>query len=808
MHAVPACPACGMPRSDLAVACPHCGAPSAAATEGARKSVALLFADIAGSTPLIDGKDPETAHDLLTPALDLIAACVRRYGGTVNRVTGDGVMALFGAPSAMEDHVLAACCAAVAMQAELPAAAPGIALRVGIHAGEVMIHAVRAGGASGLDAAGDAVHLAARLQQAAEPGKTLVSGTIVRAAGARLSATPLPPMLLRGLAAPVAVSELTGVSPELTRLEAAGAATLAPFVGRTEESMILAKAMAEARVGRGAAIALSGEAGIGKSRLIHEFARHGLLDVALHEATFLRWREAVGFHPLRPLLRRLLLLDAAAPAEEAHARIAAMLAAWPEALRDADALAAVLDFSPTAAWRALDPKARRRRMVAVTVEMLARLAEAAPVLLVVDDLHWADAETLEVLGVLAARAGALAMLLVLCWRPEFADTLARQPAVLVLPMDPLDPADAADLAGRLLAEGDTAEAQRLAQRAAGNPLFIESQAAARREQGTATPLPDTVRALLGARIDRAGTNEKRLLEAMAAHGEAAPIALIAELAELPAAAASDAAATLAERRLAVAEGVGAAATLACAHALIQDVTYADMTRARRRVQHGRTLHVLECRAGDAVEPVAETLARHARLAEDFPRLVRFARMAGKRAAARNANTEAVRFYEDALDAVGKLPVDSKHLAIDVQCEMRNPLEMYEPTRLIPYLEQAATLADELGDALRISRTQSFLAHAHWVAGRPAQSIKHGQRAIRLARRADSIDALIPALYHCGLACFGAGRLKGAASLLEQVGRRAKPTKDYGLNTAPTVLAQSYLARTLAEQGRFNESAMS
>jgi hypothetical protein len=672
-----------------------------------------------------------------------------------------------------------------------------------------MIHPVRADGASGLDAAGDAVHLAARLQQAAEPGTILVSGAIVRTAGARLSATLLPPMLLRGLAAPVAVSELTGVAPELTRLEAAGAATLAPFVGRTEEQMILAEAMADARAGRGSAVALAGEAGIGKSRLIQEFARHGLLDVAVHEATCLRWREAVGFHPLRPLLRGLLLLDAAAPAEEAHARIAAVLAAWPEAARDADALAAVLDFSPSAAWRALDPKARRRRMVAVTVELLARLAEAAPALLVVDDLHWADAETLEVLGALAARAGTLSMLLVLGWRPEFADALARQPAVLVLPLGPLDPADAAELAARLLDDADMAEAQRLARRAAGNPLFIETQAAARREQGTAASLPDSVRALLGARIDRAGAHEKRLMEAMATHGEPASLELMAELAELAMADAADAAASLTARRLAVAEGVGAAATLACAHALIQEVTYADMTRARRRVLHARTLHVLERRAGDTVEPLAETLARHARLAEDFPRLVRFARMAGRRAAARNANTEAVYFYTDALDALGRMPGADPVLAVDLRFDVRQPLyRMGRIAELRARLEEAAVFAEALGDAKRLGELYVFMSHHAWLAGAHDAALSAAERVDRLAEREGDAALALRAVFQRGLALFGLERCAESASCMARVAAACETPElvgRYGLDRWLAVTALAYQVRALADLERFEEA---
>ncbi|MCC7284332.1 MAG: AAA family ATPase [Acetobacteraceae bacterium] len=809
MPAPLACPACGMPRASPDLACAQCGAP-AVGTDAARKSVAVLFADIAGSTSLIEGQDPETAHALLRPALDLVAACVRRFGGTVNRVTGDGVMALFGAPSAMEDHVLAACCAAVAMQAELPDAAPGIGLRVGLHAGEVLVHALHADGASGLDAAGDAVHLAARLQQAAEPGKILLSGTAARAAGARVTALSLPPMRLRGITAPVAASELTAVAPELTRLEAAGAATLAPFVGRSRELAILAEAMDAAVACRGSAIALSGEAGIGKSRLVREFSRQGPAELAVHEATCRRWREAVGFHPLRPLLRRMLLLDAATPAAEAQARIGAMQAAWPEPLRDADALAAVLDLPAAGPWRTLDPKARRRRMILVTVEMLTRLAEAGPVLLAVDDLHWADAETLSVLAALADRLCTLPMLLVLSWRPDFEDPLVQNPTVRVLALGSLDQSDATDLAARLLAGTDPAEAALLARRAAGNPLFIETQAAARREQGTAAPLPDSVRALLGARIDRAGVYEKRLIEAMATHGEPAPIELIAELAELPVNNAAEAAATLTARRLAVAEGVGAAAELACAHPLIQEVTYADMTRARRRVQHARSLHVLERRAGEAVEPLAETLARHARIAEDSPRLVRFARMAGRRAAARDANTEAVGFFNDALEALARLPGADPALAVDLRFDVRDPLfRLGRTAEVRTRLEEASRFADGLGDPVRQGQLAILLSHITWLSGDHAASEAAADRAAAIgAARNDTALAVRATFQHASIALARGQHGRAADQFAEVAARHGEvaPANRYGVDAPLAVIALCYGARALIDAGRLEEAS--
>jgi len=673
--------------------------------------VAVLFADIAGSTPMVADQDPESALSLLRPTLDAMAACIRRYGGTVNRVTGDGIMALFGAPAAMEDHALAACCAALAMQEDKSRPALRLPIRIGVHVGEVVVHALQADGAAGLDAAGEVVHLAARLQQEADPGTILVSAAVLRAAGPRVTAEPKGSLALRGLARPTDVFTLVAAAPELTRLEAAGAALLSPFIGRDDELSLLEAARNAVQQGQGRAIALVGEAGIGKSRLMREFgARHGS-EMALVQGQCLRWRDKIAFHPLKPLLRRRMLLDTETPLETQRALLDSAVAAWPAPGNDATALAALLDLPTDAPWRAQEPQARRRRMVAACSAALRQLVHRTPVLLMIDDMHWADTETQNALEALAADLTDTRMLLVLGWRPEFTAPLSSHRSVQRLSIGALPVSQAQAMSAQLLGEqsGDPGLAERLATRCGGNPLFIEAQAAAHREGAADGDLPQDVRALLGARIDRADTDGKRLLEAMAVHGEPAPIGMLAEIAELPPLAANDAAGVLASRGLAVAQGVGAAALLSCSHALVQDVAYADMLRSRRRVLHARIGETLERMAGDRVEEFSETLARHARRAEDWARLVRHARTAGRRAAARNANREAVRFLDDAADALDRLPEAEPALAVDVRFDLRQPL--FRLGRMDELRTRLSEAAHPAGQSVRVPEPRGLALRA-------------------------------------------------------------------------------------------------
>lgn len=761
-----------MPRPDAAAACPHCAAPAAGPPVRTRRPATVLSAALG----------PQ--------AVAQARAAIRRHGGSITQAGPDSLLAVFGTGAG--DHVLAACAAALAMQ-ELPAAAA-----IGLHTGQVVIHPARPGSPAGADASGEAVHAALRLQRAAAPGETLVSDVLVRAAGAAIRVRPAP--------AGTALL-LQAIAPDLAVLEAAGNRALAPFVGRAQERKTLADAAAQARTGRGQALVLVGAAGIGKSRLVAEFVRHDMPGMAVHAAQCLRWRETVGFHPLKPLLRELLLLDGADTPASLAPRIAPRTALWSDIEGDAEALAAVLDQPPEGWWQQLDPRTRRQRMVEATARALLALSRDGPALLLVDDLHWSDPETRAVLTELAGWVADWPMLLLLGTRPPGPDEPDVPLPVPQLVLGPLPAEDGAALAARLLeAEANPLLSARLAQQAGGNPLAIVAQAAAQREAGHDAPVAEDVHSLLGASIGRADAAGRRVLEAMAAHGEPAPVPLLAEFAGLSEQTVALAGTALVQRGLAQAEGSAEWARLSCAHALVQETAYAGISAARRRALHARIGRVVEQHAGERVEEEAETLARHAERAGELPRLVRFARIAGRRAATRFSNRQAVRFYDDALDALGRMRGVDPGIAIDLQCEMRNPLEMFDPHRLIPSLEHAADIAVQIGDEARAGIAQSLLAHACWVAGRPVEGIGHGRRAVRVGRRTAQPELLVPALYHSGLAHYGAGRLRAATRLFRQVVRHADPAETYRLNTSPLILARSYLARALAEQGLFAESA--
>jgi class 3 adenylate cyclase len=291
---------------------------SKSALEGERKQVTVLFADLKGSTELIADLDPEAAQQLLDPALHAMMAAVHRYEGTVNQVLGDGIMALFGAPLAHEDHAVRACYAGLAMQAALRRYAEEVRrshglemqARVGLNSGEVVVRAIGNDLHMDYSAVGQTTHLAARMEQLATPGSIRLTAATLRLVEGLVQANALGPFPVKGLAELVEVFALVGVSALHQRLQASAARGLTRFVGRQTELEALTHARERARAGQGQVVAMVGEAGVGKSRLVYEFVHsHGTQGWLVLESASVSYGEATPYFPVIDLLKRYVHLE-------------------------------------------------------------------------------------------------------------------------------------------------------------------------------------------------------------------------------------------------------------------------------------------------------------------------------------------------------------------------------------------------------------------------------------------------------------------------------------------------------------------
>jgi class 3 adenylate cyclase len=403
---------------------------SRTALEGERKQVTVLFADLKGSMELLADRDPEDARAILDPVLEHLMDAVHRYEGTVNQVMGDGIMALFGAPIAHEDHAVRACYAALAMQASVKQYAAEVQrtrgvplhIRVGLNSGEVVVRAIGNDLHMDYTAVGQTTHLAARMEQLAMPGSILITAEVFRLAEGYVQVTSLGSMPIKGLPDPAEVYEVTGAGPVRTRLQAAAARGLTRFVGRRSELETLHQALERAGAGHGQVVGVVGEPGVGKSRLFYEFAHsHRTTGWLILESSSVAYGRATPYLPLIDLLNAYFQLEARDDARRIREKVTGKLLTLDETLKPTlPAILALLDVPvEDAAWQALEPLQHRRHTLEAVRHLLIRESRVQPVLVVFEDLHWIDTETQAVLDRLVESLPTAHLLLLVNYRPEY-----------------------------------------------------------------------------------------------------------------------------------------------------------------------------------------------------------------------------------------------------------------------------------------------------------------------------------------------------------------------------------------------------
>jgi class 3 adenylate cyclase len=533
---------------------------SKAALEGERKQVTVLFADLKGSMELLADRDPEDARKILDPVLEHMMEAVHRYEGTVNQVMGDGIMALFGAPLAHEDHAVRACYAALRMQESVKRYAEWVRreygvtvrIRVGLNSGEVVVRAIGSDLHMDYTAVGQTTHLAARMEQLAEPGSILLSPATMELAEGYVEVMPLGPLPVKGLLAPVEVYELVGAGAVHSRLHAAAARGLTRFVGRDNEVDQLRQALELAQAGHGQVVAVVGEPGVGKSRLYWEFTHshraHGWL---LLQSGSVSYGKATAYLPVIDLLKAYFHIEGRDETRIIREKVTGKVLSLDRALEPSlSALLSLLEVPvEDEAWGRLDPPQRGQRTLDAVKRLLLRESQVQPLMLLVEDLHWIDAETQALLDSLVESLPTARLLLLANYRPEYQHGWGSKTYYRQLRIDPLPAESAETLLTSLLGTDKTLDSLKrtLIERTEGNPLFLEESVRTLAEtkaligergayrlaqDATAIQVPPTVQAILAARIDRLPPEDKRLLQAASVIGKDVPFGLLLAIAEL------------------------------------------------------------------------------------------------------------------------------------------------------------------------------------------------------------------------------------------------------------------------------------
>jgi len=811
---------------------------SKAALEGERKQVTVLFADLKGSMELLADRDPEEARKILDPVLERMMEAVHRYEGTINQVLGDGIMALFGAPVAHEDHAVRACYAALRMQEAIEKYSADlrrtdgiyVQIRVGLNSGQVVVRTIGSDLHMDYTAVGQTVHLAGRMEQIATPGSMLISADVLRLAEGYVAVKPIGPVSVKGLVEPVEVYELIGAGPVRTRLQAAAARGLSRFVGRSAELELLQHAREQAAVGDWQMVAIVGEAGVGKSRLLDEFTHsEGTRDWLVLEATSVPYGNATPYLPVIDALRRYFKIEPRDNAPAIREKVTGKVLALDESARDAipallDLLEALPEDHP---FRSLHPAQRRRYTVDGFSSLLLSERWIQPVLVIFEDLHWADAPTLELLDRIVDGLSGSRLLLLVSYRSEYRDEWNRRRNYRQLQIRPLARQSIEEILVLLLGTSPTLGSIKefLIERSQGNPFFLEEIVRTLAETGvlSGTPghyaaaktfsgdeVPSTVQAVLSSRIDRLPAREKRLLQEAAVIGQEVPLGLLSAISEL-----SD------EDLLASVASLQGADFLhesklfpdleyRFRHAVTHDVAYSEVLLQRRREIHARVAEAMESLYAGRLAEHIDRLAHHAFQGAQWERALTYLRQAGARAVERPANREAVALFEQALAALQRLPENRQRLeqAIDIHFDIRNALQpLGDLGRILKSLREAERLGVQIDDQRRLGWVGSYLAEHFRMLGDPASAAEAGERALAIARRLDDLPLQVVTNLPMGLLCHNLGDYRQALRFFRWNLTQLEGTLRYerfGLFGLPSVFSRSFLARSLAELGEFAE----
>ncbi|MGH7312993.1 MAG: ATP-binding protein, partial [Candidatus Rokuibacteriota bacterium] len=521
----------------------------------------MLLADLKGSMELLADRDPEEARQILDPILERMIEAVHHYEGTVNQVMGDGIMALFGAPLAHEDHAVRACYAALRMQERVGRYGDevqrthgvSVQIRVGLNSGDVVVRSIGSDLHMDYTAVGQTTHLAARMEQMAKPGSSLLTPATLRLVEGYVRVRPLGLVPIRGLGEPVEVFELQGAATGRTRLQVSAGRGLTRFIGRDTELGQLRGALERARGGHGQVVALVGEPGVGKSRLVWELIHsHRIQDWLVLQASSVSYGTATTFLPAIDLMRTYFGVDDGDDARRRRERLTGKLLTLDEALRPAlPALQSLLDLPvEDASWAGVGADQRRARILDAVKRLLLRESQVQPLLLVFEDLHWIDPDTQALLENLVESLPSHPVVLLVNYRPEYQHGWGSKTYYGQIRLDPLPPETAETLLEVLLGTdaGLAPLTSLLTERAQGNPFFLEESVRALAETGALVgergayrlgkpvqvlQVPATVQAILAARIDRLTPEDKSLLQSASVVGTGVPLPVLQAVADLP-----------------------------------------------------------------------------------------------------------------------------------------------------------------------------------------------------------------------------------------------------------------------------------
>lgn len=738
--------------------------------EGERKLVTVLFADVASFTSLSERLDPEEVHEIMDGCFKILMEEIHNYEGTINQFTGDGVMALFGAPLSHEDHAQRACHASLGIQRALRRYEEKVnrsfgvdfKMRIGLNSGPVVVGAIGDDLRMDYTAVGDTTNLAARMESLADPGSIMISAKTYRLAKAYFELKSLGEVPIKGKAEPQEVFELKGVSDVVTRLDASATKGLTKYIGRDLEVETLLQAFEKVQSGSGQIVGIVGEAGVGKSRLIFELRNKLGDDCQYLEGRCVQSGTLVPFLPLLDVLRLLFDIKEGEQGQSCQEKMREKILSIDSQLGSSQPAYQDLLSIPVEdpEWNRLEPKEKREKTFEALRNLLIRLSQNKPLILTVDDIHWIDKSSEEFLDYFIDWLTHTPILLLLLHRPEYTHPWGSKTYYRKIGLDQLSIGTSAQLVQSILEDGDMVPELRelILSRSAGNPLFMEELTYALLENGSIekrdskyvlsakaskVEVPDNVQGIIASRMDRLEDSIKRTMQVASVIGRDFAYSILQVITGLREELKSYLQ-KLQGLEFIYEKNIFPELEYIFKHAVTQEVAYGSLLLQKRKELHERIGEAIEAIHGEKIEEYIEMLAYQYSRSNNRQKAYHYLKLSGDKATRNNSAWEAYNYYKEAIGALKRLPEteeDKKdHVAV-VHAIIIPMIMLGFPKDSPAILEEGARLAEELGDKKSLIRFYSNIGLYHTNRGRITEGNRYSGRAFEEASRMQDVESM-------------------------------------------------------------------
>ncbi len=806
--------------------------------EGERKLVTVFFADVANYTSVSEKLDPEEVHQIMDGCFKILMDEIHRYEGTINQFTGDGVMALFGAPVAHEDHAQRACYAALSVQKTMEEYGDriekdtGVAfkMRIGLNSGPVIVGAIGDDLRMDYTAVGDTTNLGSRMESMARPGTILVSGNTHRLVRDFFEFESLGKLEVKGKKEPQEAFELIKTGEVATRIGASIAKGLTRFVGRKNSMATLLDAFDKVKSGSGQVVGLLGEAGVGKSRLLLEM-RNMLPqgEYSYLEGRCLQYGGSMAYLPVLDILRSYFDIKEGDREFLIRKKMEEKILDLDEKLKGVippfqSLLSLKVDDE---AFSRLEPKEKREKTFEALRDLMIRVSRQNPLVLVVEDLHWIDKTSEEFLGYLIGWLATAPILLLLLYRPEYTHPWGSKSYYTKIGLDQLGTESSSELVKAILEEGEVAPELRqlILNRAAGNPLFMEEFTHTLLENGSIErknekyvlnrkaediQVPDTIQGIIAARMDRLEENLKRTMQVASVIGRDFAFRILQTITGMREELKSyllnlQGLEFIYEKRL------FPELEYIFKHALTQEVAYSSLLLRRRKEIHEKIGRAIEELYPDRLEEFYEMLAYHYSRSDSLEKAVHYSRLSGEKAEGNYSHREACDFYKGALDLLNKLPetAENKKEKMEILYLMRLPLAFLGfPEGALGLLQQGEQLSKELGDERSLTRFHSAMGMYYSHKGDPQLAMKYSEDAFETARKNRDIELMAPLAFGLSHFYFTAGEfykiVDMAPDVIDLIEKEERESDFFSLGGNPYSLLCTYCGLGMGFLGAFDE----